>query len=66
MTFILLARDVAAPAAIRAWVGERLRLGKNSLADEQIQEALACATTMDSQRLSSTSGSEVSEKGEVS
>lgn len=30
MTFVLLGRDAAAPVAIRAWVRERLRLGKNT------------------------------------
>jgi hypothetical protein len=43
MTFVLLGRDVAAPVAIRAWVAERIRLGKNILGDAQITEALNCA-----------------------
>jgi hypothetical protein len=47
MVFVLLSRDVAAPAAIRAWVAERLRLGKNVETDGQIVEALACAYTME-------------------
>src|SRR5271163_2919444 len=46
MVFVLLGRDVAAPAAIHAWVSERLRLGKNSADDPQIIDALACADTM--------------------
>ena len=37
--FILLGRDVAAPAAIRAWIAERIRLGKNQSDDLQIVEA---------------------------
>lgn len=49
MTFVLMSRDAAAPAAIRAWVAERLRLGKNVENDEQITEALACASTMESE-----------------
>jgi hypothetical protein len=49
--FILLARDAAAPAAIRAWVAERIRLGKNSLDDAQIVEALQCAMYMDRERV---------------
>ncbi len=49
MVFVLLSRDAAAPVAIRAWVAERLRLGKNTSADEQIVEALACAGTMESE-----------------
>jgi hypothetical protein len=36
MTFVLLGRDVAAPATIRAWVAERIRLGKNVETDAQI------------------------------
>lgn len=46
MTFVLLARDAAAPVAIRAWVAERLRLGKNTADDPQIAEALECARKM--------------------
>lgn len=38
--FVLLGRDAAAPATVRAWVAERVRLGKNKEDDEQIQEAL--------------------------
>lgn len=49
MTFVLLSRDAAAPVAIRAWVAERLRLGKNKKGDKQIVEALACAQTMETE-----------------
>lgn len=38
-TFVLLGRDVAAPAAIRAWIEERIRLGKNTEFDPQIVDA---------------------------
>lgn len=38
-TFVLLGRDVAAPAAVRAWIDERIRLGKNDVNDSQIIEA---------------------------
>lgn len=48
--FVLLARDPAAPAAIRAWVAERIRLGKNKPDDDQIREAIACAALMDVER----------------
>lgn len=41
--FVLLGRDPAAPVAIRAWVNERIRLGKNMLKDPQIQEAIEAA-----------------------
>lgn len=47
MTFVLLGRDAAAPAAIKAWVWERLRLGKNNHDDAQIREALDCAIRME-------------------
>lgn len=48
--FVLLARDPAAPAAIRAWVAERLRLGKNKPEDDQIREAVECAALMEIER----------------
>ena len=48
--FVLRAVDAAAPVAIRAWVAERLRLGKNKLDDAQIREALDCATRMETER----------------
>lgn len=38
-TFVLLGRDAAAPAAVRAWIEERLRLGKNARTDPQIVDA---------------------------
>jgi len=47
MVFVLLSRDAAAPVAIRAWVAERLRLGKNEETDEQIVGALTIAQTME-------------------
>lgn len=47
MVFVLLSRDYAAPVAIRAWVEERIRLGKNVRTDAQILEALAVADTME-------------------
>lgn len=50
MTFVLLARDVAAPATIRAWANERIRLGKNHYKDAQIVEALLVADEMERQR----------------
>jgi hypothetical protein len=45
--FVLLERDKAAPATIRFWVQERIRLGKNVESDPQIQEALMCAALME-------------------
>ena len=48
--FVLLARDPAAPVAIRAWIAERLRLGKNTANDEQIREAFECASLMELER----------------
>jgi hypothetical protein len=39
--FVLLGRDKAAPAAVRAWIDERLRIGKNKPTDAQIVEAEA-------------------------
>lgn len=48
--FVMLARDPAAPVAIRAWIAERLRLGKNTASDEQIREAFECASLMELER----------------
>ncbi len=47
MTFVLLERDAAAPVAIRAWIRERIRLGKNLHGDAQILDAEACAKYME-------------------
>jgi hypothetical protein len=47
MVFVLLGRDPAAPAAIRAWVSERIRLGKNINTDPQLTEAEECARVME-------------------
>lgn len=47
MTFVLLGRDVAAPATIRFWVEQRILAGKNDKNDPQIVEALECATAME-------------------
>lgn len=49
MLFVLLSRDVAAPVAIRAWVAERLRIGKDVESDPTIVEALRIAETMESE-----------------
>jgi hypothetical protein len=48
--FVLLGRDPAAPAAIRAWITERIRLGKNAPGDEQIRDAYESATLMELER----------------
>lgn len=51
MLFVLLGRDIAAPVAIRAWIKERIRMGKNTRFDDQILEAESCATTMEKERI---------------
>jgi hypothetical protein len=38
-TFVLLGRDAAALVAVRAWIEERIRMGKNRRDDAQIVEA---------------------------
>lgn len=48
--FVMLARDPASPVAIRAWVAERIRLGKNAPEDAQVLEALECARLMEIER----------------
>jgi len=45
--FILLGRDQTAPATIRFWANERLRLGKNKISDLQIKEALQLAVLLE-------------------
>jgi hypothetical protein len=50
LTFVLLGRDSAAPVAIRAWITERLRLGKNVPEDLQITEAEETARRMELER----------------
>ena len=50
MTFVLLARDPAAPAAIRGWCAARIGAGLNRHDDPKILEAMACAATMERQR----------------
>lgn len=47
MIFTLRGIDESAPAAVRAWVDDRIRRGKNAASDPQIVEALACAETME-------------------
>ncbi len=49
MLFVLLARDPAAPVAIRAWIAERIRIGKNQAGDALMVEAEACAVAMQAQ-----------------
>jgi len=60
MTFVLLGRDAAAPAAIRAWIKERVRLGKNREGDAQIVEARECADGI--QGANSPSGAQIGQK----
>jgi hypothetical protein len=52
MLFVLLGRDAAAPVAIRAWIAERIRIGKNIIDDAQTSEAEDCARIMETQMLS--------------
>ncbi len=47
MLFVLLGRDPAAPIAIRAWIEERLRIGKNKPGDQQIIDAELCAISIE-------------------
>lgn len=53
MIFVLLARDLAAPAAILAWCDERISLGLNSAGDQQIINARLCASAMERYRRNS-------------
>jgi len=47
MTFVLLGRDRATPVAIRAWIEERIRLGKNKRDDATIIDAERCIAGLD-------------------
>lgn len=47
MTFVLLGRDIVAPAVIREWCRLRCLHGKNSQKDPQITEAMECAEAME-------------------
>lgn len=47
MVFVLLGRDSSSSVAIRAWVEDRIRNGKNHTGDEQITDALECAKVME-------------------
>lgn len=47
LVFVILERDAAAPATIRFWCSERIRLGKNKPDDEQILKALRDADSME-------------------
>jgi hypothetical protein len=49
-TFVLLARDACAPAAIRTWAEERLERGYNRENDPQIVGAYDCAALMEEER----------------
>lgn len=48
--FVLLARDLAAPAGIRAWAKERVRLGLSRPDDAQVIDALMDADAMEVER----------------
>ena len=47
MLFVLIGRDAAAPRAIRAWIKERIRLGKNQPENPQLIEAEEWAVYME-------------------
>lgn len=49
--FVIRGHDVAAQAAIAAWVKERLRLKKNDYGDPQLIEAAECSRKMKEQRI---------------
>jgi hypothetical protein len=49
--FVLLARDAAAPVAIRAWITERVRLGLNAPGDAKLVAAEETAIRMTGQRV---------------
>jgi hypothetical protein len=50
LIFVFLERDAAAPAAIRAWIAERIKLGLNIPGDKKLVDAEWCAREMELQR----------------
>lgn len=54
LVFVLLGRDEAAPAAIRAWCADRILRGKNAVHDPQIKAAYQCAYDMERARREAT------------
>lgn len=50
MLFVLLERDAAAPATIRFWIEERIRLGRNGPIDRQMIDAEGVAQTIERNR----------------
>lgn len=49
-TFVLLGRDPAATETVLFWIRKRIRLGKNTPLDEQIQEARMWVENVESER----------------
>ncbi len=58
MLFVLLGRDAAAPAVVRAWILERIRLGKNQPGDPQLVEALEWARIVEGEQAFEAGGQE--------
>lgn len=55
LLFIILGRDIAAPATVRFWASERVRLRKNKWSDAKIIEALEWASEVAGDGSSKTS-----------
>jgi hypothetical protein len=47
--FVLLARDEAAPATLRKWIAERIRLGKNRPGDRQLADVEQKAAALEAE-----------------
>jgi hypothetical protein len=50
MTFVLLGRDPAAPAAIRRWISRRIEMGLDRPGDARLIEAERCARAMEAEQ----------------
>lgn len=59
MTFVLLGRDRAAPEAVRAWINERIAIGKNKRDDPQIVEAEKWIATVVAEQEAGVAGKEI-------
>ncbi len=58
MLFVILGRDVAAVPTIRAWIAERIKLGKNTSDDPQIKEAEQWINTVLDEQVTEPEGDE--------
>src|ERR1019366_4825783 len=59
MNFVFVEDDEAAPATIRAWIAERIRLGRNKAVDQKLVTAEAVAVAMEKSKAASMRGTRI-------